>query len=136
GSTAFTSYRRVPSSRVETNAAATPIATPTSTTFVPSDTTWRRTTLVVAPSAMRTPISRVRCATTYDRTPYSPTAPRRSASTDTTPSVSIVKESWIIDRRDRNSIVYSRYTGASGATSRTMLRTSPLSISARGDFTT
>ena len=31
---------------------------------------------------MRTPISRVRSATTYDSTPYSPTAPRSSASAE------------------------------------------------------
>jgi hypothetical protein len=57
---------------------------------------------------MRTPISRVRSATTYESTPYSPTAPRISASAETTPSVSIVNDSCTIDRCARNSIVYSR----------------------------
>ena len=85
---------------------------------------------------MRTPISRVRSATTYDSTPYSPTAPRMSASADTTPSVSIVNESCTIERSARNSIVNSRYTGASGATWRTSSRTSRPRLSARGDFTT
>src|SRR5687768_3251411 len=112
------------------------MATPTSTTFVPCDTTWRRTTPVVAPSAIRTPISRVRSATTYDNTPYNPTAPRMSARADTTPNVSMVNESCTIDRRARNSIVNSRYTGASGATLRTSARTSRISVAARGDFTT
>ena len=48
---------------------ATPMATPARTTLVPAETTCRRTTAGVAPSAMRTPISRVRAATTYESTP-------------------------------------------------------------------
>jgi len=64
---------------------------------------------------MRTPISRVRFVTTYDSTPYSPTALRISARADTTPNVSIVKDSCTTDRCARNSMVNSRYTGASGA---------------------
>jgi hypothetical protein len=64
---------------------------------------------------MRTPISRLRSATTYESTPYRPTVPRISASADTTPSVNIVNDNCTIDRCARNSMVYSRYTGASGA---------------------
>ena len=48
------------------------------------------------------------------------------------PSVSSVKESWIIDRSASSSIVYTRYIGASGATSRTSARTSGAMTSARG----
>ena len=45
------------------------MTTPIATTPAPCDTTCRRHPGRVAPSAMRTPISRVRPATTYDSTP-------------------------------------------------------------------
>ena len=44
-------------------------------------TTRARTRAASAPSAIRTPISRVRCATVYARTPYRPTAASSVAST-------------------------------------------------------
>ena len=47
------------------------------------------------------------------------------------PRVSSVKESWIIDLAASPSIVYTRYIGASGATSRIRARTSGAMASAR-----
>ena len=74
-------------------ATASPTTTPTSSTRAPCPTTIRWTRLACAPSAMRTPISRVRSATMYDSTPYCPTVPRMTASSEITPSVSMVNAS-------------------------------------------
>ena len=51
------------------NASENAATTPRSATRPPCSTTIRRTAAASAPSAMRTAISRVRCETTYDRTP-------------------------------------------------------------------
>ena len=60
---------------------AMPIAAPISRHHRrPAASTMPRTLPAFAPSAMRTPISRVRCATEYASTPYSPTAASSVAS--------------------------------------------------------
>ena len=93
------------SARVDAAAAARPTATPTSSTRAPCPTTIRWTRRACAPSAMRTPISRVRSATMYDSTPYCPTVPRMTASSEITPSVSMVNASGSRDSSARPSIV-------------------------------
>ena len=55
--------------RVSPNADATPIATPTSATLMPWRTTMFRTAGAPAPSAMRMPISCVRCWIEYAISP-------------------------------------------------------------------
>ena len=51
------------------NATASPIATPTPARVRPCLTNMRLTVSVCAPSAIRIPISRVRCDTEYEMTP-------------------------------------------------------------------
>ena len=118
------------------SAANRPTATPASVTRAACRTTIRRTRAASAPNAMRTAISRVRRDTTYERTPYSPTAPRIKASPDAMASMSIVKESCAIERAASPSMVKILYIGDSGTTSRMRLRISGASNSARVDFTT
>ena len=89
-----------------------------------------------APSAMRTPISRVRCVTPYDSTPYRPTAPRTSASTAAVLTMSIVNERLAIAFAARRFIVKMRYIGDVRNTSRMTARTSGSSSSARDDLMT
>ena len=85
---------------------------------------------------MRTPISRVRSATMYDSTPYWPTVPRMTASSEITPSVSMVNASGSRASAARPAMVKVRYIGAPGATSRTSARISGAIVSARAVFTT
>ena len=56
-------------SRASRNAATSPIATPASASIAPLRITICRMFSWPAPSAMRMPISCVRCATAYDITP-------------------------------------------------------------------
>ena len=63
---------------------------------------------------MRTPISRVRCVTPYDSTPYRPTAPRTSASTAAMLTISIVNERLAMALAARRFIVKMRYIGDVG----------------------
>src|SRR5499426_1331161 len=60
GSVALTPYSRPPIRRVTAKAAANPAATPTSVRIIPCFSAIRSTSTGRAPSAMRTPISRVR----------------------------------------------------------------------------
>src|SRR6266567_2647734 len=60
---------------------STPITTPAAASLLPWRTTRLRMLARLAPSATRTPISWVRCATEYERTPYTPIA----ASSSPTP---------------------------------------------------
>src|SRR5687768_10864176 len=61
---------RVPIAR----ASAEPAATPATEATIPRHITVRMTSPGEAPNAARTPISRVRDATTYETTEYTPTA--------------------------------------------------------------
>ena len=63
GSSALTPKRRLASRRVTIPAATNPIATPIPTSSAPCPTISRKTSRRSAPSAIRTPISRVRAAT-------------------------------------------------------------------------
>src|SRR5439155_24578768 len=69
GSVAVTPNRRLVITRVSISAPATPASTPAPTTPIPWLTTIRSTSWARAPSAMRRPISRVRCATECASTP-------------------------------------------------------------------
>ena len=59
-----------------------------------------------------------------------------SASSEITPSVSMVNASGSRESAASPSMVNSRYIGAPGATSRTSARISGAIVSARGVFTT
>src|SRR5215510_10008840 len=63
GSVALTPNSKVFSNRVNANAPANPSKAPMSASFIPSPITRRSTSLLCAPIAIRTPISRVRCVT-------------------------------------------------------------------------
>ena len=69
GSTGLTSKSNEDISRMIPNAAVSPIATPTPASVRPCTTNMRVTACPCAPSAMRMPISRVRCDTEYEITP-------------------------------------------------------------------
>src|SRR5215467_11114345 len=75
GSRASTPNSRLPMKGVTVSATATPNTTPATAIPMPSKITINRTSRGSAPSAMRTPISWVRCCTEYAMTPYTPTAP-------------------------------------------------------------
>jgi len=55
--------------RVKPWAATAPMMSPVSVSFAASTSTWLSTVVFGAPSAIRTPISRVRSATAYAMTP-------------------------------------------------------------------
>src|SRR5262245_5979944 len=86
GSVALTPYSSPPIRRVTAKAAASPAATPTSVRIIPCFSAIRSTSPGRAPSAMRTPISRVRWLTECEITPYSPTTPSASPSKPNTPT--------------------------------------------------
>ena len=65
--------------RAPANEAARPSVVATPMMRSPRATTIRTTSPRPAPSAMRIPISRVRCATAYDMTPYTPITASTSA---------------------------------------------------------
>src|SRR5215510_5139248 len=65
GSVGFISYSRPVITRVNASAPATPSTRPTIAIDIPCRTTIITTALRSAPSAIRTPISCVRCATAY-----------------------------------------------------------------------
>ena len=69
GSVAFTPNSRCSMTRVNPNAATSPIVKPMNGSFIPSTSTSRRRVASLAPSAMRTPNSWVRCATAKCRMP-------------------------------------------------------------------
>src|SRR5438128_1640144 len=69
GSVVLTRYTSDASTRVPARAPARPTATPASARRRPDPTTIRCTSDESAPSAIRMPISRVRCATEYAVTP-------------------------------------------------------------------
>src|SRR3569833_4712469 len=68
-STAETPNNMLLMNRVTANAAASPMPTPTSVSVNPLRSTSPTTRLRLAPSAMRIPSSRDRCATVYEITP-------------------------------------------------------------------
>ena len=74
----------------------------------------RSTSTVPAPSAMRMPISCVRCATEWPTTPTMPTAASTSASTEKTLSSSIGKRREPVESWTTSSIVSTPDTGLSG----------------------
>jgi hypothetical protein len=63
------------------------MTTPTSASLMPCVMTIRRIAPRPAPSATRTPISWVRCATEYESTPYTPIDARTSATTPNAPNI-------------------------------------------------
>ena len=67
--------------RVSTKAADSPTPMPIRVIISPWRVTIRTTSLLVAPSAMRIPMSRMRCTTDMDMTPKMPIADRTRAST-------------------------------------------------------
>src|SRR5271170_4618892 len=69
GSCGLTLYRRFPSNRAIPSATAAPNNTPPAVNAKPRDITSRKTLDAPAPSAMRSPSSRVLCDTAYDITP-------------------------------------------------------------------
>src|SRR4051812_23675212 len=121
---------------VKAAAASAPPTTPSSVTRPPRRTNIQRTPWLVAPSAMRTPISLVRCVTLYDSTPYKPTAPSTSASAAARLTMSIVNERLAMALAARRFIVKMRYIGDVGMTSRMTARTSGSRWSARIDLMT
>ena len=72
----LTPKRRVRANRVRPAAMPSPTTAPKPTNNMPRPTTIRITWPASAPSAIRTPTSRVRCATRNDITPYRPTVAR------------------------------------------------------------
>ena len=70
-----------------------------------------------APSAMRTPSSRVRSVTMYAITPYSPTTPRASVTAAATPSMIIVNERRASDSLTVVSIDLASKVGSAGSSS-------------------
>ncbi len=88
--------------------------------------TWPTTSVTMsagcAPSAVRTPISRARCATEYDSTPNSPTPAIASANTPnptSTTAYSLGLASVVITR---SSIVITESSASEGASARSRLR--------------
>jgi hypothetical protein len=69
GSSGLTSYSVALRSFPSPAASGSPMAMPTAASTAPSRSIMRSTSARSAPSAMRRPISRVRCETTYDLTP-------------------------------------------------------------------
>ena len=85
------SQARTPNSRLRISIevpmeASTPKTTPAPANHAACPITILVTADLWAPSAMRTPISRLRWATECDTTPYKPTAPRNKATTANTPT--------------------------------------------------
>jgi len=76
---------------VKTNAPATPASDPAATITAPSFITNASTDPGVAPRAMRTPISWLRCATENASTPYTPTMAIRSAMAAKVASSTVLK---------------------------------------------
>src|SRR6266542_993740 len=74
-----TPYSNVAIDRASATAAMTPAAIPQTPIVSPCRTTRRTICDGRAPSALRTAISRERCATAYDSTPNNPTAAMTSA---------------------------------------------------------
>ena len=60
--------------------ATPPAMTPYAAIFSPSPTIRERMPRLVAPSAIRVPISTVRCCTEYETTPYTPSIAISSAA--------------------------------------------------------
>src|SRR6185437_4488580 len=75
-----TPNNRSPIKRVVPNAIAAPATTPAAVTRMPRAITSRSTPAGPAPSAMRSPSSRVLCETTYAMTPYNPIDASSSAN--------------------------------------------------------
>src|SRR6202008_2912175 len=69
GSRGLTLYKRFPSNRVNPSAAAAPSNTPPAVKAKPRDSTSRTRFAAPAPSAIRSPSSRLLCDTAYDITP-------------------------------------------------------------------
>src|SRR5688572_32289308 len=89
GSSSRTSNNKVASNWPSHEAASNPIPIPTTDHNIPVRTIRRTTCGGVAPMAIRTLISSVFCSTTYDTTPYTPTAASNNASMANT-AVSVV----------------------------------------------
>ena len=70
---------------------------------------------------MRTPISRVRCATVYATTPYTPTAASATAAPAKSASSSSVNRRCASEPASASSIQRRRVTGKSGSASHTAL---------------
>src|SRR4029079_15226249 len=125
GSRGDTPYNRPDANRVVNIAMIRPANTPTPATRNPSATTDRATRCESAPSAILMPISRVRCDTRYDVTPYAPISARDRASAANIPT------SVMLNRRSATrpdsicSIVSAFEMGCAGSISRTTRRTWP-----------
>src|ERR1017187_8754265 len=84
-------------------------------------TTNRSTSTVPAPSAMRRPISCVRCVTEWPTTPTMPTAASTRATTEKTLSRSMGKRREPVESWTTSSMVWKPDTGQSGKTPRGFL---------------
>jgi hypothetical protein len=103
GSVALTLTSMLVIARVSPKAATIPAATPIALRRSPCPTTSLNMPPGVAPSAILTPISCVRCRTTFDNTPYSPTHASSAAITAKTP----------MSRSEKRVPAYARFTSAS-----------------------
>ena len=83
-----------------------------------------------APSARRTPISRVRCSTACAITPYSPIAASSSASPANSPSRSALRRVRHVASPNRVPIVLALATGRSRSSACTSRRTAGMSAAA------
>ena len=85
---------------------------------MPSRSTSASTRPRPAPSAIRSPMSCVRCATTNDITPKMPTAASASATAAKLAKSTVVKRSPAIDSCTSCSIVFTSAIGRSGSLAR------------------
>ena len=114
-------------SRVNPSAAAPPTTTPPAVKARPCDITSRNRSDAPAPSAMRSPSSRVLCETAYDITPYSPIAARSNANPPNNPSILTATRCTAVVRSTCSCIVMSS-PGARFASSACNSRTSAFAI--------
>ena len=80
---------------------------PLPTIIAPSRRTSVKIAVVPPPSAMRMPISRVRCVTWYTSTPYTPTAARNTATSEKASASTIGVLRFASDASRRSSIVFA-----------------------------
>src|SRR5688572_349061 len=105
GSVGSTPYSSERSTRVVAKAPARPHTIPATASANPWPTTSLTTSRRVAPSATRTPISTVRCATPNEITPYVPIAASSSASPAKAPSSMVMNRGCAVAEATRASIV-------------------------------
>src|SRR6185312_3809815 len=109
GSDGATSYSSDRSTFVATSAPAIPRTAPAAAIATPM------------------PISRVRWATTYEITPYTPIVASASATAAKSASSAVLKRVYAVASATRDSMVATSYTGSSGASSCSARRTAPAS---------